>query len=108
MEFRYSAFISYRHHPRDIRAAEQIQRGLEHYRVPRALRRQGRTIARLFRDYEDRLLCFDAAGGLLHLKDGIRFADDISFFVNSSGHEITLSLDHYTHSVFCREPLFRL
>ena len=53
-------------------------------------------------------LCFDAAGGLLHLKDGIRFADDISFFVNSSGHEITLSLDHYTHSVFCREPLFRL
>lgn len=65
MEFRYSAFISYRHHPRDIRAAEQIQRGLEHYRVPRALRRQGRTIARLFRDYEDRLLCFDAAGACL-------------------------------------------
>lgn len=53
MEFRYSAFISYRHHPRDIRAAEQIQRGLEHYRVPRALRRQGRTIARLFRDKEE-------------------------------------------------------
>ena len=53
MAIHYNAFISYRHHPEDIKVAEQIQRYLERYRVPKAIRKQGKQITRLFRDKEE-------------------------------------------------------
>lgn len=53
MDIHYSAFISYRHHPEDIRVAEQIHRGLEHYKVPKALKKKRDTKLRLFRDKEE-------------------------------------------------------
>ena len=53
MDIHYNAFISYRHHPDDIRVAAQIHRLLEHYRIPRALRKQSKGITRLFRDKEE-------------------------------------------------------
>ena len=43
---------------------------------------------------------FNAGGGLRYLRDVIRYADELSFFVNSMGYEIVLSIDHYTHAVF--------
>ena len=33
----YNAFISYRHVERDIRVAEDIQKQLEHYKIPKAI-----------------------------------------------------------------------
>ena len=30
----YNAFISYKHAPEDIRVAEAVQRGLEHFHIP--------------------------------------------------------------------------
>ena len=53
MDIHYNAFISYRHHPDDSRVASQIHRLLEHYRVPKALRKQSKQITRLFRDKEE-------------------------------------------------------
>lgn len=53
MDTSYSAFISYRHHPEDIKVAEQIQRCLEHYRIPKEIRRRGKKISRVFRDKEE-------------------------------------------------------
>lgn len=53
MDIHYNAFISYRHHPDDIRVASQIHRFLERYRVPRALRKKHGGITRLFRDKEE-------------------------------------------------------
>ena len=53
MDIHYNAFISYRHHPEDIRVASQIHRLLEHYRVPRAIRQKTEGITRLFRDKEE-------------------------------------------------------
>ena len=53
MGIHYNAFISYRHHPEDMKVAEQIQRQLEHYRVPRVIRKQGKRIGRIFRDKEE-------------------------------------------------------
>lgn len=44
MAIHYNAFISYRHHPEDIKVAEQIQRYLERYRVPKAIRKQGKKL----------------------------------------------------------------
>ena len=49
MDLHYNAFISYRHHPLDIKVAEQIHRGLEHYRIPKALKKDGLKM-HLFRD----------------------------------------------------------
>ena len=43
---------------------------------------------------------FNAGGGLRYLRDVIRYADELSFFSNSMGYEIVLSIDHYTHAVF--------
>ena len=53
MAVHYSAFISYRHHPEDIRVATQIQHGLERFPIPRALKNQGKRIDRVFRDKEE-------------------------------------------------------
>ena len=51
----YNAFISYRHAPLDSRIAQEVQRRLEQYPVPKAVaRRTGiRRINRVFRDKEE-------------------------------------------------------
>lgn len=49
----YNAFISYRHHPDDIRVASDIHRSLERFRVPKDIRKQGKCITRLFRDKDE-------------------------------------------------------
>ena len=51
----YNAFISYRHAPLDSKVAETLQRDLERFHVPHAIRRQtGRQkIERIFRDKDE-------------------------------------------------------
>lgn len=53
MAIHYNAFISYRHHPDDIRVAEEIHRRLERFHVPKALRKKSKKIERIFRDKEE-------------------------------------------------------
>ena len=55
MDLHYNAFISYKHAPADIAVAKEVQHRLEHYRVPKAVRKQtGRErIERIFRDQEE-------------------------------------------------------
>ncbi len=53
MELHYNAFISYRHHPDDIRVATDIHRSLERFKVPKAIRKRGKSIERLFRDKDE-------------------------------------------------------
>ena len=51
---RYEAFISYRHAPEDAAVARRVQRALEGFRIPRALRRGGgRSLGKLFRDADE-------------------------------------------------------
>jgi tetratricopeptide (TPR) repeat protein len=54
-DFRYDAFISYRHAEMDKAIAERLHRALETYRVPGPLVRRGlpRQIKRVFRDREE-------------------------------------------------------
>ena len=40
---KFTAFISYRHKPLDMAVAEELIRLIEHYRVPRELRKEGKT-----------------------------------------------------------------
>jgi hypothetical protein len=55
MHIHYNAFISYRHHPDDIRVAHQIHRALERFYIPKAIRkkRQEKGSLHLFRDKEE-------------------------------------------------------
>ncbi len=54
-EFLYSAFISYRHIPRDMEIARKLHSALETYRVPGNLVKKGFAprISRVFRDREE-------------------------------------------------------
>lgn len=54
-EAHYDAFISYRHVPGDIRTARMLQHALEHYHVPKNIRKAtGRErISHIFRDNEE-------------------------------------------------------
>ncbi len=55
MSFRYDAFISYRHAPLDMDIAKRVHRGLETFKVPRAVQKTSgkRRINRVFRDQEE-------------------------------------------------------
>ena len=51
----YNAFISYRHVPRDISVAEEVQRQLERFPIPAAIRKSTgiSKIERIFRDKDE-------------------------------------------------------
>ena len=55
METRYTAFISYKHAPADIAVASEIQKRLERYHIPAAIRKKTgkEKIGRIFRDKEE-------------------------------------------------------
>ncbi|WP_170291778.1 TIR domain-containing protein [Heliobacterium mobile] len=55
IDFRYDAFISYRHTQPDKRIAEQLHTALETYKVPRILVEKGvpRRLERVFRDRDE-------------------------------------------------------
>lgn len=64
--YRYAAFVSYRHLPYDAKIARRVQRGIEAYRLPRGIEAPavagagGRRLGRVFRDEEE----LSAAGSL--------------------------------------------
>lgn len=58
---RYNAFISYRHSPTDIKVAAEIQRQLERFHIPAAIRKSTgmKKISRIFRDKDELSLTDD-------------------------------------------------
>lgn len=55
----YDAFICYRHGPIDNKAAEALQKNLEHFRPPRDFRKAGKRIRRIFVDRGELSSCPD-------------------------------------------------
>ena len=55
MEYKYDAFISYRHAEKDTKIASEIQQSLERFRIPKALQKQTgkQRFNRVFRDVEE-------------------------------------------------------
>ena len=51
----YNAFISYRHTQRDIEVASEVQKQLEHFRIPEAIQKSSgiKKIERIFRDKDE-------------------------------------------------------
>lgn len=66
MEYTYSAFISYRHLPKDMAAAKAVQRALETYKIPRDARKvTGRKkLDRCFRDQDEMPLAEDLGSSI--------------------------------------------
>ncbi|MBP5774599.1 MAG: toll/interleukin-1 receptor domain-containing protein [Clostridiales bacterium] len=55
MEFKYDAFISYRHAEKDTQIASEIQKSLERFSIPKALQKKTgkKRFNRVFRDVEE-------------------------------------------------------
>ena len=92
MDIHYNAFISYRHHPDDIRVAAEIHRLLEHYKVPRAIRKQSKGITRLFRDKEE-------------LPITSNLTDDITRALENSDYLIVICSTHTRESTWVQREI---
>ena len=66
MSYTYSAFISYRHKPKDIAAAKAVQRALETWRIPGDVRRKTglKKLKRCFRDQDELPLASDLGSSI--------------------------------------------
>lgn len=92
MDLHYNAFISYRHHPQDIKVAEAIHRGLERFRVPKALKQQGKKIDRLFRDKEE-------------LPITSSLTDTITMALQNSDYQIVICSTHLKNSYWVQREI---
>lgn len=92
MDIHYNAFISYRHHPADIKVAEQIHKGLEHYRIPKALKKKNASKMRLFRDKEE-------------LPITSNLTDDITRALENSDFLIVICSPHTKESVWVQREI---
>ena len=94
MERRYNAFISYRHHPDDIRVAAEIHRALERFHVPGSIRKKYGKINRLFRDKEELPITSD-------------LNDDIDEALRNSDYLIVICSVHLKESIWCQREIER-
>lgn len=92
MSIHYNAFISYRHHPDDIRVASEIHRSLERSHVPRSIRKKYGKIERLFRDKEELPITSD-------------LNDDIDSALYNSDYLIVICSVHTKESIWVQREI---
>ena len=92
MSIHYNAFISYRHHPDDIRVASEIHRSLERFRAPKSIRLTHGKIERLFRDKEE-------------LPITSNLSDDIGTALRNSDFLIVICSVHTKESVWVQREI---
>ena len=93
MEYKYKAFISYRHLEPDMQAAEKLQKLLESYKPPKNL---GKTKEnwRIFRDVSE-------------LQSSSDLSEDIKNAIETSEYLIVICSPKYTESKWCMQELSR-
>lgn len=93
MEYKYKAFISYRHLEPDMQAAERLQKLLESYKPPKNL---GKTKDnwRIFRDVSE-------------LQSSSDLSEDIKNAIETSEYLIVICSPKYTESKWCMQELTR-
>ena len=92
MDIHYNAFISYRHHPEDIKVAETIHRSLERFKVPKALKKEGKCIERIFRDKEE-------------LPITSSLTDTITMALRNSDYQIVICSTHLKDSYWVQREI---
>ena len=95
-QYKYDAFISYRHCELDKFVAENLHKALETYELPKSLKEklniEGRTFKRLFRDQEE-----------LPLSSNLE--DPILEALNSSKYLIVICSPRLKESLWCRKEI---
>ena len=92
MNIHYNAFISYRHHPEDIKVATQIHRALERFHVPKALRKTAKLPMHLFRDKDE-------------LPITSNLSDDIFDALKNSDYLIVICSTHTKESIWVQREI---
>lgn len=92
MATHYNAFISYRHHPEDIKVAEQLHRALERYKPPKDVRKKTERITRIFRDKDE-------------LPITSNLTDDITSALENSDYLIVICSSHTKESVWVQREI---
>lgn len=70
----YKAFISYRHLPLDLKVARKLHKTIEHFVIPRYLRKDGnKKIGYVFRDQDELPISSDLSGSIRTALDNSEF-----------------------------------
>lgn len=73
MDRSYIAFISYKHAPRDAAVAKEVHSLIEHYVIPRALRKGAAKLGVVFRDEEELPISSDLTDSICRALDASRY-----------------------------------
>ena len=94
MEYRYDAFISYRHSELDMDVAKKIHKGLETFKVPKSVAKKSgkKSIKRVFRDQEE-------------LPIGSDLGDNITTALESSEFLIVICSPRLPLSEWCQKEI---
>lgn len=93
MEYKYKAFISYRHIEPDMHAAERLQKILEAYKPPKSLGKKKENW-RIFRDVSE-------------LQSSSDLSEIIKNAIESSEYLIVICSPQYTESKWCMQEITR-
>ncbi len=93
MDYKYKAFISYRHIEPDMHAAERLQKILEAYKPPKSLGKKKENW-RIFRDVSE-------------LQSSSDLSEIIKNAIESSEYLIVICSPQYTESKWCMQELAR-
>ena len=93
MDYKYKAFISYRHLEPDMQAAEKLQKLLESYKPPKNLGKVKENW-RIFRDVSE-------------LQSSSDLSEDIKNAIETSEYLIVICSPKYTESKWCMQELQR-
>ncbi|MBQ3375314.1 MAG: toll/interleukin-1 receptor domain-containing protein [Erysipelotrichaceae bacterium] len=103
MEVKYKAFISYRHLPLDKGVAIKLHHAIEHFSIPKALRKNGeKTPGRVFRDQDELPISSDLSGDIERALDNSEFLIVICSKETKNSkwvlREISYFLEHHDRS----------
>ena len=102
MERKYKAFISYRHLPLQMEVAKAVHRRIEHYTVPKNLRKNGsRKVGLVFRDQDELPIAGSLSANIQTALDNSEFLIVICTPETSGSEwvlrEISYFLEHHDH-----------
>ena len=102
MERKYKAFISYRHLPLQMEVAKAVHRRIEHYTVPKNLRKDGaRKVGLVFRDQDELPIAGSLSANIQTALDNSEFLIVICTPETSGSEwvlrEISYFLEHHDH-----------
>lgn len=92
MDIHYNAFISYRHKPDDIRVATEVQRALERFHIPKAVRQSQKGQMKLFRDKDE-------------LPITSNLSDNITMALENSDYLIVICSTHTRESLWVQREI---